>query len=49
MRFLKFLFKNKCCMVLKCLCLGLQNKYFLVQGVKLKIKALQHFEVDPVL
>ena len=25
------------------------NKYFLVHGVKLKAKALQHFEVDPVM
>jgi len=38
---------NKCFILLKCTCKGLQHKW--VRAVKSKPKALRHFKVDPIL
>ena len=46
--FLKPKANNKCLIVLKCTCKGLQ-KSISVNVVKSKPKALRHFKVDPVL
>ena len=45
----KFANYNKCLLVLKCRCKGLQKRHKWTRALKSKRKALQHFKADPVL
>ena len=47
--FLKTKVNNKCSIVLKCTCKGLQKSIRELEAVKSKPKVKRHFKVDPVL